>query len=297
MFAKGNYERYPQKPPTTYTIVKQPKHRVYKTQPRKAISHLEKDFRCDASLSARFRQKSGSLLWQMKQLLEEEELRRNSRAKSPSLHSTASSPTNLTLEGIFSQNTTSSSGILDSGYRTEDITETPATPRPLAFDFQEATWPDGDATHLQAGFKPLYECTKEHCNYSTYSEVDWRRHAQGEKHWPQERFMYLQCPAAAWDPIGNPMCPFCFDPALSLTSLTHIQLHFLQCPAARDEGKTCGRRDHFCPHLRDQHLISNATSYAESWVYPVDSDWSRPCGFCGISVRSWVQRMNHIAQQ
>ncbi|KAE8446312.1 hypothetical protein EG329_012059 [Mollisiaceae sp. DMI_Dod_QoI] len=293
---RGLHKRRPQNSPNPYTSIKQTSNKIQKSQSRKAISHLEDVLRSDASLSTRFRQKTSSLLSQMKLWLEEEELQRTRRAQSPSLQSTASSTTDLTMESIFSQHASSSSGILESGYRTEGIIETSNMLRPLDLGARENTSLDGNVNYLQAGFKPLYACTKEHCDYSNYSEVDWRRHEQGEKHWPQERFMCLQCPAAVWDPVGTPVCPFCFNPALSLSSLADLQLHFLQCVIAREKGKTFGRKDHFCKHLRAQHQISKTTACIENWVYPVESDWPRNCGFCGITFHHWDHRVNHVAQ-
>lgn len=32
----------------------------------------------------------------------------------------------------------------------------------------------------------------------------------------------------------------------------------------------------------------------KSWSFPIESDWPRQCGFCGIYFDAWNERTNHI---
>jgi hypothetical protein len=276
--------------------VKKRKSKAQEFQLRKAIAHLENILRSYPTSLPHFKPKFGILLSQLKLLLEEEELNGIMETDILSLQSgysnAAPSDTNFTAESIFSQDSLSTSGIIDSDYRTEDGTSVSSTPRQTVYVAQETTSMDLDTAQPPDRVKAIYECTKEMCNYSTHSEVDWKRHETGDKHWPQERFMCLQCPDSVSDPDGYPICVFCFIPFFMLGD---VQAHYLQCESARTQGKTFGRKDHFCKHLRDEHHIDNVSQQAANWKYSVNSDWPRECGFCGIFFQSWEQRMQHIA--
>jgi hypothetical protein len=273
--------------------IKKQKAKAGKFQQRQAITHLGKALRSDPTMSTYSKQKAAILLRQLTLLIEEEELGASSQLKFPSLQSSNWSNTSFTSGDIFSQDFLSNSGVVDSGYRTEDETSVSSTPRQTFYDEGEQTSIQFDPSQSQHTFRPIFECTKEGCHYSNYSQVDWRRHEKGGKHWPQERFMCLQCPAAAWDLNGNPLCSFCFA---TFPTSNDVQAHYLQCVSARNEGQTFGRKDHFCNHLRAEHRLEDTSQHAERWKYSINSDWPRQCGFCGIHFQSWELRMMHIAQ-
>jgi len=129
--------------------------------------------------------------------------------------------------------------------------------------------------------RTTYECTKHDCSYLTNSEQDWRRHETGDKHWPQERYMCLECPLSMTDGNGHPMCTFCY---ISIFS-GDLETHYLQCASARARGRTYNRKDRFCRHLRDENKIEITDQKIAICRYPISSNWPRQCGFCETYLR------------
>ena len=264
-----------------------------KPQPRKDIARLETSLRPYLTTSPNCRQKAAILLRQLYLLIDEVELLGSAQPRPPSRQSSHSSNTSFTTGDIFSQRSLSNSGILDSGYRTEDDTSMSSTPRPLIDDTKNELSTDLETPQLKQDYRIIYGCTKKDCFYSTHLESDWIRHEQGEKHWPQERFMCLACPTPEWDLNGNLICSFCYA---SFPILSNLRAHYLQCVSAKKDGKTFGRIDHFCKHLREKHRVEHITQHTETWKYAINSSWPRQCGFCGINFQRWEQRMKHIAE-
>jgi hypothetical protein len=136
----------------------------------------------------------------------------------------------------------------------------------------------------------LYHCTYRACISSFASKTDWKRHEGSEKHWLQQKYMCLECETSAIDSTGILECLYCSS---SVEDVGDIRAHNLQCDPARKLGRTFTRKDHFRNHLRVDHSMP-LTSAASTWVYDIESDWPRQCGFCGIIVDTWAQRANHI---
>jgi hypothetical protein len=139
----------------------------------------------------------------------------------------------------------------------------------------------------------MFQCTFPMCAYSSESQVDWKRHEEKESHWPQQRFMCLQCNIPSIDLEGNPVCSFCSVPFSTFDS---ARTHYLYCMSARESGRTFGRKDHLCKHLEVEHGQKNMVESTKAWSFPVLSNWPRECGYCGIFVNTWDRRMVHIGK-
>jgi hypothetical protein len=147
---------------------------------------------------------------------------------------------------------------------------------------------------VKHGVKPLFHCTFGGCTSSFHSSSDWKRHEEGEKHWPQKRSMCLECPAPQTDPQGNLICEFCSVPFFG--GGANAKAHYLQCISARENGRTFARQDHLIQHLREKHGQVNIMQAATAGEFSVISRWPRQCGFCGEHFESWTHRMEHIGQ-
>ncbi|KUJ19259.1 uncharacterized protein LY89DRAFT_716823 [Mollisia scopiformis] len=140
-------------------------------------------------------------------------------------------------------------------------------------------------------YEKIYHCTKAKCKYSTSSAMDWRRHE--ETHWPQKRYMCIQCPNSAGN-SGLSKCSFC----LSMLATVETQSHYLQCESARRNGRTFARKDKLSEHLQKDHSIppGSAMSQATNCTFQVDNGWPRQCGFCSILFETWDERAGHLIE-
>jgi hypothetical protein len=135
----------------------------------------------------------------------------------------------------------------------------------------------------------LYQCTYPTCKSSFATKTDWKRHEE-TVHWLQQKYMCLECDTSAIDSSGMIECLYCSG---SAEDLGDIQTHNLECDPARKLGRTFTRKDKFRDHLRLDHGIS-LDSTTSTWVFDIESQWPRQCGFCGYIVDIWAQRANHI---
>jgi hypothetical protein len=124
-------------------------------------------------------------------------------------------------------------------------------------------------------------------------ESDWARHGESEKHFPQQRYMCILCIGSLEDEHGSPLCSFCFS---QISVSGNNKNHYLQCEQAQI-GKHIfagAREEHFRQHLK-KHGLTTIGSEQATWNFPVDSGWSRECGFCGDRFSTWTERTAHIA--
>ncbi|KUJ19265.1 uncharacterized protein LY89DRAFT_487623 [Mollisia scopiformis] len=143
----------------------------------------------------------------------------------------------------------------------------------------------------------VFHCTASPCRYSSASAPDWKRHE--ETHWPQGRYMCLECPVSlpAPDFPDAMQCVYCSTLSLSLEDL---RLHLLNsCDSAKDRARTFNRKDKLSGHLQKDHLVTPASALmrAEKWKFEVSSNWPRYCGFCPISFRGWNERSKHLVEE
>jgi hypothetical protein len=136
----------------------------------------------------------------------------------------------------------------------------------------------------------MFPCTSLDCSYSTNSAMDWRRHE--ETHWPQKRYMCIECPPTD---VKAPKCSFCM---LSLSPAVGVTTHYLQCDSARRNGRTFARKDKLSEHLQKEHSMpqSSAMSQALISTFSVDSGWPKRCKFCDVLFDSWDYRTQHLIE-
>jgi hypothetical protein len=147
--------------------------------------------------------------------------------------------------------------------------------------------------------KALYSCTFKKCQFATHYLTDWKRHEETEKHWPQARYMCLECPTSSMSltTIGPHLCKYCG--VMVLQGGEGARQHYLHCQSARQDGTTYVRKDHLTCHLREEHnmIDERAKSTASAGRYTItNTKWPRECGFCGVSFGTWDERMEHIAE-
>jgi hypothetical protein len=252
--------------------------------PQEAVSLLEQSILPFSEFSQR---KATALLSQLKQLIDDERLYGRPQDDA--------SDTGLTSVDSFSQECISDSEVVGSDCISEN-TSISSTPRQT--DRQESAGVDAKRpVHrpcAKRGVRPLFHCTFDACNFSTHSSSDWKRHEEGEKHWPQKRFMCLECPTAQTDLQGNLICEFCLVHFFNLGA--NARAHYLQCVSAKENNRTFARQDHLIQHLRKEHRQVNISQVASAGEFGVISLWPRQCGFCGRFFESWSHRMEHIGQ-
>jgi hypothetical protein len=122
----------------------------------------------------------------------------------------------------------------------------------------------------------LYQCTFKLCDKIFPSKSDWKRHEESVH---KQRYMCMECGAPLADPRGGYACGLCLEAPFA--SLDYVKMHTIQCEEAQNAGKSFTRKDHLREHLRDKHGQLRFSKDAFDWVYDVDSDWPRECGFCG----------------
>ena len=238
-------------------------------------------------LSEFSQRKATALLSQLKQLYDDE--RKYGKPQDDI------SNTSLTSTDSISQDCLSDSEIVDLDGISEN-TSISSTPRQPYGQESAATGVEllVQQSRAKQAFKPLFHCTFGGCSFSTHSSSDWKRHEEGEKHWPQKRSMCLECPAPQTDLQGNLICEFCSVPFFG--GGANARAHYLQCMAARENGRTFARQDHLIQHLREKHGQVNIIQVAAAGEFGVISSWPRQCGFCGQFFESWSHRMEHIGQ-
>jgi Myb-like DNA-binding domain len=261
---------------------------LHHIEQQQGIALLKKSFRPSSAFSA---QKFADLMTQIEQLVLD-----NQKYLDPTTHIAGTGPTSTISSTIDSY---SNSGVVDSEYLT-DNTSVSSTPCPQFHDAQDSSPSEGrvERKHrhcAKCGVKPLFYCTRKKCGYSTHTFTDWKRHEEGEKHWPQERFMCLECPTVPppTDVTGRPLCEFC-DRPFGLGEVPRA--HYLRCTSARRDSTTFSRKDHLIQHLRGEHGLTYTNLHISNWAYSIDSRWPRQCGFCDTEFTTWDQRMRHIAE-
>jgi len=145
---------------------------------------------------------------------------------------------------------------------------------------------------------PEYHCTfistkGKLCNRVAKCKGDWIKHEESEMHWPQKKYMCMLCIDLLEDEDRSSLCSFCFE---HLPATGSNKGHYLECAKAR-RGKHCfaaARKDHFRNHLRN-HDMPDIDAEAATWVFNVESDWPRDCGFCTTRFTSWNERAHHVA--
>ncbi|KAE8454350.1 hypothetical protein EG329_005275 [Mollisiaceae sp. DMI_Dod_QoI] len=143
--------------------------------------------------------------------------------------------------------------------------------------------------------KKIFHCTSSPCRYASSSSMDWKRHE--ETHWPQKRYLCLDCPVSVQD-SDFPDALKCFFCLHLLLNEHDIHEHILQYESARRNGRTFARKDKLSDHLQKDHLVppSSAMLLAATWAYEIDGGWPRLCGFCRDWFNEWEERAKHLIE-
>jgi hypothetical protein len=285
--ASQSFDRRPNSTVKTDTL------KTRKVEPQEAIALFEESIQPFSIFS---QLKAADLINQLKQLVLEEQ--KYGRSSQP-----GASEVNVSSTAPSTQDSVSNPEVVDSESLTDNtsVSSTPQKPAKDAEDTEDSMSIDeeqNEAKHepcTHCGVKTLYYCTRKNCGYGTHSFADYKRHEEGDKHWPQDRFMCLECPAnPAPSMNGEPVCEYCLVPLSHLGG--SMRSHYLQCETARKDCTTFSRKDHLINHLRKDHGMINMNQIVSNWRYAIDSKWPRQCGFCGVMFQNWAHRMKHLGE-
>jgi hypothetical protein len=122
----------------------------------------------------------------------------------------------------------------------------------------------------------FYQCTFKGCDKMFPTKSEWKRH---EESFHKQRYMCKECCAGLAYPPRGYTCGLCLEG--HFTDLEEVKMHTIKCDEAQKVGQSFTRKDNLRTHLRDGHdrLIFSEDDF--DWVFDVESDWPRECGFCG----------------
>lgn len=135
-----------------------------------------------------------------------------------------------------------------------------------------------------------YQCT--FCTEDFRTKHDWQRHEKS-LHLPVEQWVCtLHGPQALKLDTGSMCCVFCGVPD---PDEAHLDIHNYQpCHERTLEERTFNRKDHLNQHLQLVHNVKFDKWSMSSWRIPMSSIKTR-CGFCGLKMQMWEERVDHLA--
>lgn len=140
-----------------------------------------------------------------------------------------------------------------------------------------------------------FQCT--FCTETFKTKHDWQRHEKA-LHLPLERWVCsLQGPGTETSnyPLQDHAEPCCMYCGKAAPDNIHMREHgFFACQERRVEERTFYRKDHLVQHLRLVHNAIFVHRTMDAWRVPMPDIKSR-CGFCGISMTTWTDRIDHIS--
>jgi hypothetical protein len=136
-----------------------------------------------------------------------------------------------------------------------------------------------------------YQCT--FCTETFRTKHDWQRHEKS-LHLPLEQWVCaLNGPRAVTADDSPSYCVFCSEPD---PDDAHIETHhYSACQQRSLEDRTFKRKDHLSQHLRLFHNVKYADWSMSHWKESV-VDIRSQCGFCGMRMTTWPQRVDHLAE-
>ncbi|KAL2120606.1 hypothetical protein VTJ04DRAFT_4633 [Mycothermus thermophilus] len=150
--------------------------------------------------------------------------------------------------------------------------------------------PTAAAAIAQAGPPKTFQCT--FCTETFRTKHDWQRHEKS-LHLSLERWVCSPQGPQAFNPENGQMsCVFCGH---ANPDEEHMDSHNYSACQERTVGeRTFYRKDHLRQHLKLVHDAKFAPWSMDSWKAPAPEIRSR-CGFCGIIMDTWAQRVDHLA--
>ncbi|PHH88854.1 hypothetical protein CDD83_6967 [Cordyceps sp. RAO-2017] len=150
--------------------------------------------------------------------------------------------------------------------------------------------PGQAATNLTAPLK-TFQCT--FCTDTFRTKHDWQRHEKS-LHLSLERWVCAPVGPRAVNPeTGQLSCVYC---GLADPDDNHLESHnHSACQERAPEERTFYRKDHLNQHLRLVHNGKFVDWSMKQWKEAAAQIRSR-CGFCGIIMDSWTNRVDHLAE-
>lgn len=146
---------------------------------------------------------------------------------------------------------------------------------------------NGDHSLSQA-FHP-FQCT--FCTETFKSKHNWERHEKS-LHLSLEQWQCSPCGPTMANDHSVPVCVYCgqLNP-----DQDHLNNHdSAACQERPLEDRTFYRKDHLRQHLKLVHN-ANFMKWMEQWKCE-SGDIRSCCGFCGIVLSTWTDRVNHLAE-
>ncbi|KAJ5598155.1 hypothetical protein N7537_008239 [Penicillium hordei] len=140
--------------------------------------------------------------------------------------------------------------------------------------------------------RPLktFQCT--FCTETFKTKFDWHRHEKS-LHLSFEKWICSRDGSVVPDTNGGTLCTFCGEAS---PNEQHLRDHnAVECSERSVEERTFYRKDHLRQHLRLVHAVDYSEELMKTWNISKEDIKSR-CGFCGISMTSWIYRANHLGQ-
>lgn len=134
-----------------------------------------------------------------------------------------------------------------------------------------------------------FQCT--FCTQTFKSKHNWQRHEKSF-HLSLERWECSPNGPTFVNDHGESTCVFCGERNVGDE---HLRSHSYDiCRIRTREERAFYRKDHLRQHLKLVHRCQFQPTLMEGWRSEVMQVRSR-CGFCGISISSWLDRVDHLA--
>ncbi|EEU38098.1 uncharacterized protein NECHADRAFT_48111 [Fusarium vanettenii 77-13-4] len=135
-----------------------------------------------------------------------------------------------------------------------------------------------------------FQCT--FCTETFKTKHTWQRHEKS-LHLSLEQWECSPSGPSTLNQQSEPVCVFC---GLLNPDSVHSETHNYDFCRERDrEERVFYRKDHLRQHLRLVHDSQFSKWPMEGWKLECDDVQSR-CGFCDISMTTWTERLDHLAE-
>ncbi|EGY23399.1 uncharacterized protein VDAG_04837 [Verticillium dahliae VdLs.17] len=134
-----------------------------------------------------------------------------------------------------------------------------------------------------------FQCT--FCTETFAQKHGWQRHEKS-LHLSLERWECSPEGPYTQDDAGHLTCAYCaeFEP-----DLDHLAMHNYEvCKNRPSEERSFYRKDHLRQHLKAVHHTKFESPTMGHWKQTI-KDVTSSCGFCGLAMSSWTERVDHLA--
>ncbi|KAM0327650.1 hypothetical protein ACHAQA_005943 [Verticillium albo-atrum] len=203
--------------------------------------------------------------------------------------------------GDFNFNAPASSGSNSSAYSFHSAMSSSFMARSAQSSDGGGSTTNKNSRSSRAAGAPLFQCT--FCLQTFRKKFDWSRHEQsvhlpGLHSWVCGVPLGADAPLVLWRAGQQQTAPECVFCGRAAPDVSHFQSHqFEECAERAPAARTFSRKDHLVQHLHKFHGCRRR----EGWAMDVsmlrhtqDAVPSR-CGFCGVRMGGWEQRVQHLA--